>query len=426
MTKKNKIDLDVFLIPKSGIDKTIKAFQSEMGKGLKGKDSSLKMIPTYVSRPTGNEKGDFIALDLGGTNFRILQLELKGQGRIGASKIMKFALKKKHITGSADVFFGFIADCVKSFLKENRTGSNRRTALGFTFSFPVKQKSVSSGSLVCWTKGFKVRGVIGNDVVELLRHALLKKGVTNVDVSALANDTVGTLVARSYSDRNCDIGVIIGTGTNACYPECIKNIVKLPGHAKGSGEMIINIEWGNFNKLGLTSYDIALDKASDNPGKQILEKMVSGMYLGRLAGLVLKERLKIKGEFKSEYMSVIEGDNTKNLARTEAILKKTGMTSPGMDDKKFTKNVCRIVSRRAARLSAACIAAIIKKMDLDLSRKHTVAIDGSVYEKHRTFKVDIIACLKDAFGRKSSRIKIVLAKDGSGKGAAIIAAVAAG
>lgn len=42
---------------------------------------------------------------------------------------------------------------------------------------------------------------------------------------ALINDTVGTLVAASYeSHGQCDIGVIIGTGTNASYLETTKNI----------------------------------------------------------------------------------------------------------------------------------------------------------------------------------------------------------
>jgi hexokinase len=426
MRKKKNTDSDIFSLSLKDIKNIIRDFHSEMENGLTGKKSSLKMIPTYVSRPTGNEKGKFIALDLGGTNFRILKLDLEGNGKIGSSDIMKFALSKRHITGSAEIFFGFIADCVKKFLDKYRFDPEEKVPLGFTFSFPVRQKSASSGELVCWTKGFKVRGVIGNDVVELLEKALAEKGVGNINISALANDTVGTLVAKSYEDKNCDVGVIIGTGTNACYPELIEKIVKLPGHGSRAGEMIINIEWGNFNKLKLTPFDRALDKDSDNRGEQILEKMVSGMYLGRITGLVMKERLGLKHDFKSEYISVIEDDNTPGLRRTGSVLKKTGVKKSDLIDRIFARNVCRSVSRRAARLGAACIAAIVTKTDPALARRHTVAIDGSVYEKHPAFKREIRSCLKEIFGAKSARIKIELAKDGSGKGAAIIAAVAAG
>ena len=36
---------------------------------------------------------------------------------------------------------------------------------------------------------------------------------------------------------------------------------------------VINIEWGNFNKLDSTFFDRQLDKGSNNPGEQLLEKM---------------------------------------------------------------------------------------------------------------------------------------------------------
>jgi len=253
---------------------------------------------------------------------------------------------------------------------------------------------VASGSLLYWTKDFDVRGVIGHDVVELLNKALAKKDILNVKIAALADDTVGTLVAKSYEDPNCDIGVIIGTGTNACYPEACRD------------GMIINIEWGNFDKLELTSYDRELDRKSDNPGQQIMEKMVSGMYLGRIASLAVEDLLKLKMKILTEDMSVIEKNRS------------TGQ-------RKQIKSICEAVSKRGARISAACIAAIITKMDPALSGRHTVAIDGSVYEKHPTFGKNMNSCLKEIFGRRSARIKTVLAKDGSGRGAAIIAAVAA-
>jgi len=405
--------LDRLDISLGQIRRIIRDFELEMERGLFGQKSSLKMIPTYVSRPTGKEIGKFIALDLGGTHFRILELTLKGSGKTGASNVMKFALAKKHITGSAGMFFGFIAGCVKVFLKKYKLESADELDLGFTFSFPVKQAGLAGGSLVCWTKDFNVRGVIGNDVVELLRAALAKKDIRNVKIAALANDTVGTLVAKSYRDRNCDVGVIIGTGTNACYPEA------------RLGGMIINVEWGDFDKLKLTAYDRELDKKSDNPGRQIMEKAVSGMYLGRIASLVVKDLLGLKPKLKTEDMSIIENDHSAGLAKTASALKKAGIAKCTPEERRRVKNICETVSGRGARISAACIAAIIKRMDTNLLRRHTVAIDGSVYEKHPTFAKNMKSCLKEIFGSKSNLIKIALTKDGSGKGAAIIAAVAA-
>lgn len=414
----------------SGLEmmKIIKDFHFEMEKGLAGEASSLAMIPTYTEMPTGKEKGKYVALDLGGTNFRVLELDLYGSRKTGVASMMKFALKKERVTGTAEDFFGFIAACVELFLKKHKLSGAGKINLGFTFSFPIKQTSASSGILIRWTKGFEVRGVVGNDVVKLMDEAFARRGIGNVRVSALVNDTVGTLAAKRYRDSECDVGVIIGTGTNACYPEELSRIGKWRGPANRTGKMIINIEWGNFNKLKSTSYDKELDKRSDNPGRQILEKMVSGMYLGEVARLVLKELVPAfgkEGTLDTECVSAIEADKSKDLAAVSGLLEALGLPKTSLKDRMLIKKVCAMVSRRAARISAACISAIITKIDPKVSRGHTIAIDGSVFEKHPAFSKNMKNALKEIFAGKASRIKLTLAKDGSGEGAAIIAAVAA-
>lgn len=416
----------------------IEDFHQEMGRGLAGKRSSLKMIPAYVDRPTGKEKGEFIALDLGGTNFRVLELELKGRGRMSRPKSKKFVIDKKHMKGPGERLFRFIADCIGIFMKENGLDRDRVVRLGFTFSFPVEQQGLVSGRLLRWTKGFSASGVVGKDVVKLLEDALAKEGMANIRVAALANDTVGTLVSLGYSVKDCDMGVIIGTGTNACYLEKISNIKKWRMGTGNKGPMIINTEWGNFNKLPLTRYDKEVDTGSGNPGQQILEKMVSGMFLGELARLVLKDlkarRLIFSGtgadilnkkySFKTEYMSAIESDSSAGMRKTLRVLKNIGISKSTTEDRYLVKKICYLISNRGAFISGAAIGAVITKMDPGITQGHTVAIDGAVYEKHPGFSMNIRKALKELFGARASRIKIRLAKDGSGKGAAIIAAVA--
>lgn len=61
-------------------------------------------------------------------------------------------------------------------------------------------------------------GVIGNDPVALLQSALSRAGVS-CTCTALLNDGVGLLVAQRYLDPCTTAGIIVGTGTNACYVE---------------------------------------------------------------------------------------------------------------------------------------------------------------------------------------------------------------
>ena len=56
--------------------------------------------------------------------------------------------------------------------------------------------------------------------------------------------------------------------------------------------MLINTEWGAFGNGGaldfiLTDFDRDVDRNSVNPSRQIFEKLISGMYMGEIARLVL-------------------------------------------------------------------------------------------------------------------------------------------
>ena len=85
----------------------------------------------------------------------------------------------------------------------------------------IKQKNFIA--LFCnfspFRKGFKCSGVEGQDVVKLLKKAISKRGDIRVDVSAILNDTTGCLMSCAWKNPKCRIGLIIGTGTNACYLE---------------------------------------------------------------------------------------------------------------------------------------------------------------------------------------------------------------
>ncbi|HOJ42939.1 MAG TPA: hypothetical protein PK800_02355, partial [Syntrophorhabdaceae bacterium] len=277
---------DIFAFTRKDALEMIVAFHEEMENGLKGKRSSLKMLPSFTRRPKGNEKGNVLAIDLGGTNMRVLAVRLLGNGKVETIGVKRFSLEKDIVSKTEDVFFDFIADCVSVFLKEHDLDFS--CEVGFTFSFPVVQTSISSGILVSWTKGFTVEGVEGHDVVGLLSKAFKRKGLESLKLVALVNDTVGTLVTKSYANPLCDLGVILGTGTNAAYPERIDRIKKYKG-PWDSDEMIINIEWGGFDRIKRTIYDEKLDRDSENPGNQRMEKMVSGRYLGEIARLIIKE-----------------------------------------------------------------------------------------------------------------------------------------
>lgn len=113
-----------------------------------------------------------------------------------------------------------------------------------------------------------------------------------IKITALVNDTTGTLIASAYSDDTTKIGCIFGTGCNAAYMEDVGSIPKLADmHLDPTLQIAVNCEWGAFDNervvLPRTVYDVHIDKTSPRPGQQIFEKMVAGLYLGEIFRLVL-------------------------------------------------------------------------------------------------------------------------------------------
>ncbi|XP_028850949.1 hexokinase-2 isoform X2 [Denticeps clupeoides] len=416
----------------------------EMTRGLARETHSsaaVKMLPTYVrSTPDGTERGDFLALDLGGTNFRVLLVRVRQGRRRGVEMHNKiYAIPQDLMQGTGEELFDHIVHCIADFL-EYMGMRGVSLPLGFTFSFPCHQTRLNQGILLKWTKGFRASGCEGEDVVTLLKDAIHRHEEFDLDVVAVVNDTVGTMMTCGYDDPRCEVGLIVGTGTNACYMEEMRNVELVEGNA---GLMCINMEWGAFGDQGeldefCTEFDRLVDERSSNPGKQRYEKMISGMYLGEIVrnvlldftakGLLfrgkLSERLKTRGIFETKFLSQIESDRLA-LRQVRTILQHLGLTSSTCEDSILVKEVCSVVSRRAAQLCGAGLAAVVDKIRQNRNLNHlqvTVGVDGTLYKLHPHFSTVLRETLRDL--APQCEVTLVQSEDGSGKGAALITAVA--
>lgn len=165
-------------------------------------------------------------------------------------------------------------------------------------------------------------------MTEMFRRALEKENLP-ITLTAIINDTTGTLIASHYVNPRTRIGVIFGTGCNAAYMEKVKNIPKMKGlgivEEDPEAEVAINCEWGAFDSfkhehLPRTKFDAEIDQQSNKPGEQAFEKMISGRYLGELVRLVMCElinegvlfsgqntnKLKKSYSFDTAYLSLME------------------------------------------------------------------------------------------------------------------------
>merc|ERR1719369_1092860 len=422
------------------ISKMEQRMRDSFDKGLSKdthKDASVKCFPTYVrDLPSGTEVGKFLALDLGGTNFRVVLVEI-GLDEKFEMDSQVFAISKETMQGSGENLMDHIAECLANFVK-SRGIEKEILPLGFTFSFPCRQKGLAVGELITWTKGFKCSGVEGEDVVALLMKAIKKRGDIRVDVAAILNDTTGCLMSCAWQNPKCRIGLIIGTGTNACYLEDLENVEVWDGDEGKPRHVIVNTEWGAFGDNGeldfiRTKWDLAIDEMSLNPGKQTFEKMISGMYMGELVRQVLvdcvwedllfqdqnTDALFEHGAFLTKYVSSVEADPVGDYTKCRKVMTELGMPDASDEDCSAVRYICECVSRRAGFMASAGITALLKKMDY---HDVVIAIDGSVFRYHPHFPNIMRSRIAQLMGVEY-QFDLMLSTDGSGRGAALVAAV---
>ena len=397
--------------------------------------------------PDGNETGTFLALDMGGTNLRVCEitlLEEKGAFDIVQSK---YKMPEELKTGEGDDLWEYIADCIQQFLEYHHEIEDLEKAdkipIGFTFSFPATQNFIDHGILQRWTKGFDISGVEGKDVAPLFTAALSKRNLP-VKLSALINDTTGTLIASAYTDPTMKIGCIFGTGCNAAYMEDCGSVPKIAEYKLPPDMPIaINCEYGAFDNehvvLPRTAYDVVVDKDSPRPGQQAFEKMIAGLYLGELFRLALVDIHDNKGctlfsgqdisqlrrayTLDSSFLSHIEEDPFENLTETQDLFHRALGIKISRPEAELCRRLAELIGTRAARLSACGPAAICKKKNIKTCH---VGADGSVFNKYPHFKARGAVALREILDWRpdeKDQVVILAAEDGSGVGAALIAAL---
>ncbi|KAK5735515.1 hypothetical protein LTR17_008048 [Elasticomyces elasticus] len=416
-------------------------FEEELKDGLAKDGTNISMNVTWVlGFPTGDERGSFLTMDLGGTNLRVCWITLKGQDAETEVIQEKYLLPSELKTGSADALWDFITNSLAEFIKSQHLGGTHEKPLplGFTFSYPAIQEYIDHGKLQTWTKGFDIDGMEGEDVASQLREAMDKRDLP-VKLVALINDTVGAMIASAYNDSETIVGAIFGTGCNAAYMDHVGSIGKLKTELPRDTPMAINCEYGAFDNarkvLPLTKYDEAIDRDSPRPGEQAFEKMSAGLYLGEIFRLVLcdlhERNLIFKGQDVSKlrepylldtgFLSSMEDDP---FAATRSNFEETLNIQITWEELQLSHRLAEVIAERGARLCTCGISAICRMGSITSGH---VAADGSVANKHPKFKARWAQAMGEVLGwpedRKEDPIIITSAEDGSGVGAAVIAAM---
>lgn len=282
-------------------------FAEEMENGLEGKQSSLKMIPTYISldRDVPLEES-VIVIDAGGTNFRVATVYFDKDKKPVIEDFKMYSMPGTKGEISKEEFFKTVAQHLEPVL-------GKSSKIGFCFSYPTEILPNKDGRLIQFCKEVQVKGVEGELIGQNLLETIKSMGFTDDKKIVMLNDTVATLLGgkASYPDRVFDsyIGFILGTGTNTCYIEENKNITKCESIAASEGSMLVNVESGAYARAPRGKIDLEFDGTTVNPGQYTFEKMISGGYQGGLVLTVIRKAAEeglFSGQFEEKIKAVKE------------------------------------------------------------------------------------------------------------------------
>ena len=397
--KENKISPDDL-----NLQQIVDLFTSEMLKGLEGKESSLRMIPTYIEADNKFLTDiPVVAIDAGGTNFRSAIIKFNKKGKLEISNMLNTRMPGLDGEISKDDFFKTIAGYVK--VQAGEVGR-----FGFCFSYPSEILPNKDGILLQFCKEVQAPGVVGQMIG---KNLLEKLGMPEKQI-VLLNDTVATLLAgKSASpDKAYDsyIGYILGTGTNTSYIERNKNIIKSPGLDQTKSQ-IINIESGNFGKAPRTKLDVKFDNTTTNPGNYTFEKMISGGYFGNLCLTILKAAAKTGVFTRITSSNILSLNELSSEDLNNFVCKAPTGRGPlysCINEKADEENCIIIIESlidRAAKLVAANLAAVLIKTNKGKlpGRPVLITVEGTIYYKLHNLKSQIDKYLREYLSVEKQR-----------------------
>lgn len=365
-------------------------FIADMEAGLAGGESSMKMLPTYVSldRLSQEPGRRVIAMDAGGTNLRVTLVRVDEKGGFETEYMEVYPMPGTKGAVSAESFFDTLAGYLEPII-------DKSDRIGFCFSFACEMKPDLDGTILYMTKEVELTDVEGVSVCSSLRKALAKRGLKNDHHMALINDSVATLLGGKACAKGRDfdgyIGFILGTGTNCCYTEENKNIVKDAYLRDRSGVSLINMESGDYSRTPRNEIDKRFDSTTRNPGNQLHEKMISGAYQGSLLTEYIRAAADA-GCFSAETGGKLAALETLQSKEIDEFCyypygkgKLAGLTENSEPDKQALYLLFDAFFERAAISSLVNLAAIMEKTGVGKNplRPACVSAEGTTFYKSK-------------------------------------------
>lgn len=347
-----------------------RALADRVREGLSHDDRELSCLPSYIPLKQVPQKGQALVMDFGGTNVRAALVALEdGQLRIERGPVARAIPLKRGESLDRKSFLHDFGELIASLEPP------QNLPLGYCFSYPTASTPDGDARLIRWTKEVYVEDTVGQKVGQLLLdHMATQSRPVHCSKVSVINDTVASLLAGlTASKADGHIGLIVGTGNNLAAVVDGELVPKL--EIGWTGSLPVNLESGNFYPPHLTEYDDQLDALSQNPGKQRLEKAVSGVYLANLLKMACPEsgldpKIGSKGLVELAYQA--------------------------QDSESRESHLARQILTRSAKLTAASLAGLISVLQKSHECKNVcIAAEGALFWGDPKYKDRVEATLQE-------------------------------
>jgi len=382
---------------------------SEMRLSLGSASGALHMYPSRIALPEGPPpEGRAIALDAGGTHFRVAVVAFRG----GAASIEYRASYPMPGTDGTITKSEFLRRC--ALYVEPVLGMSDK--VGYVFSYPAEILPDRDGRLRLFQKEVSVPGSEGMVVCAELESELKRRGAAGERSYVLLNDTVASLVGAyvSSSGREYDgaLGLVYGTGTNTCY------------YDRCAGQ-IINMESSSYTLFPKSVFDLRLDAGSAEPGDNLYEKMAASAYTGGLTTLCAEAAAE-KGLFSGSFAEAIK-KNGPLTAMDADVFMRTGQgifsdlcRTP--EDSFRLRRVTELIYDRAAALGCVVLTAAMEMSGAGIRGPACIAAEGAGFWDSVLYAPKLRRAMDEFAGSKKRRkFEFVRTEDANLIGAAAAA-----
>ncbi|KAK6460185.1 hexokinase I [Scheffersomyces coipomensis] len=293
-------------------------------------NSKITMLPNYNINPSGNEFGQFLVIDLGGSTLRIAIIKIDkptDHDEADRSKRIHILNEKSWIIENNfktidNNFFKFIASKIAEIIKDDEEFSNCHIIkTGISWSFPLKTTNYNNGKIVHVSKGYTISDEIYNKDLKTILESVLKSEFNLlIDVKIILNDSLAVYAAGSFMDKFMKLALVLGTGTNMCCSLNKKDSDLMHDDKKlgTQDKVLFNTELSLFGQSIIKQFTNKYDGLIDSRFNQVidlhfktfmtvdpisktifqpLELTTSGRYLPELTRLVLCDLINAKEIF---------------------------------------------------------------------------------------------------------------------------------